>query len=101
MADEDVIQANTSQEESMTREETVHVLMQENASYQPSTNFDLFTNPAYGTDIAIAPEIPTEINIAYQHMYSSQQSSNSDNMNIPSSGLATLQRRDSLVSDES
>ena len=90
-ADEGVIQANTLQEENMTQlcEETVHVQMQENALYQPSTNFVLFANPAYGTDIAIAPEIPTEDNIAYQRTCSSQQGSNSDDINISSSGLAS------------
>ena len=89
IADESVAQANTLQEESMICEETaIHVQMQKNTSYQPSTSFVCFNNPAYGTDVAIAPEIPTEDNIAYQHTCSSQQSSNSDNMNISS---ATLQ----------
>ena len=107
MADESVIQDNTLQEKTMTCDETVHnIQMQENAMYQPSTiaNFVLFNNPAYGTDIAIAPEIPAENNIAYQHTCSSQQSSNSDDMNSSSSGLATLQcRSDSLINipDES
>jgi polynucleotide 5'-kinase involved in rRNA processing len=50
--DEIIIQAHTLEEESMTHEETpVHVQMQENASYQPSTNFVFVANPAYGTDI--------------------------------------------------
>jgi hypothetical protein len=92
----------------MTREETpgpVHVQMQENASYQPSTNFEFVANPAYGTDIAIAPEIPTEDNIAYQRTCSSQLSgSNPDNIS-QSSGLQLAipspPRNDSLVSDES
>ena len=106
VVDESVVQDNTLQEESITRDETVHIQMQENATYRPSTiaNIVLFSNPAYGTDIAIAPEIPTEDNIAYQHTCSSRQSFNSDNMNSFSSGLATLQRHnDSLidVSDES
>ena len=48
------------------------VRMQENVSYQPSTNFIFATNPAYETDIAIAPEIPTEENVAYQHMCGDQ-----------------------------
>ena len=48
------------------------VRMQENVSYQPSTNFIFATNPAYETDIAIAPEIPTEENVAYQHMRGDQ-----------------------------
>jgi hypothetical protein len=39
----------------------------ENVSYQPSTRFSLERNPAYGTDIAIAPEIETTQNIAYEH----------------------------------
>ena len=102
--DESIIQDYTLEKESTTREETVHVQMQENASYQPlaNTNFVLFTNPAYGTDIAIAPEIPTEDNIAYQRTRmcstSSQLSSHTDNTSS-SSELAT-QRNDSLVSDE-
>ena len=104
--DESIIQDYALEKESTTREETVqcHVQMQENASYQPmaNTNFVLFANPAYGTDIAIAPEIPTEDNIAYQRTcmcsISSQLSSHTDNTSS-SSELAT-QRYDSLVSDE-
>ena len=38
----------------------------ENVSYQPSTRFSLERNLAYGTDIAIAPEIETAANIAYK-----------------------------------
>ena len=64
-----------SGEESTTCAE---VRMQENASYQPSTKFVLIANPAYGTDIAIAPEISTEDNIAYQHMCNDQLRSNAD-----------------------
>jgi hypothetical protein len=46
--DESVIQVHTLEEESMTHEETpVHVKMQENASYQLSTNFDFVANSAY------------------------------------------------------
>ena len=41
--------------------------MQENASYQPSTNFDFATNPAYVIGVAIIPEIPTEDNVAYMY----------------------------------
>ena len=89
IADESVIQPNTLEKESTTcdSEETAHVQMQENTSYQPSTNFVYFNNPAYVTNnIAIAPEILTEDNSAYQHTCSSQQRSNSDNniMNISS-----------------
>ena len=40
--------------------------LQENVSYQPSTNFTFATNSAYGADIAIAPEIDTEGNMAYE-----------------------------------
>jgi hypothetical protein len=41
----------------------------ENVSYQPSTRFSLERNPAYGTkNIAIAPEIETSTNIAYEHI---------------------------------
>jgi hypothetical protein len=41
----------------------------ENVSYQPSTRFSLERNPAYGSkDIAIAPEIETSTNIAYEHI---------------------------------
>ena len=54
-----------------TEESTIctGVTMQENESYQPSTNFDFTANPAYETDIAIAPEIPTEDNVAYQYQH--------------------------------
>ena len=38
-----------------------------NALYQPSTNFNFERNSAYGTDVAIAPEIQTSKNIAYEH----------------------------------
>jgi hypothetical protein len=44
----------------------------ENVSYQPSTRFSLERNPAYGTNIAIAPEIETSANIAYEHKVLSQ-----------------------------
>ena len=40
--------------------------LQENVSYQPSTKFTLATNLAYGADIAIAPEVETERNMAYE-----------------------------------
>ena len=41
--------------------------MQQNSSYLPSTNFSgITTNPAYGTNVAIAPEILTEMNEAYE-----------------------------------
>lgn len=41
--------------------------LQENVSYLPSTSVShLTTNPAYGTNIAIAPEILTEQNKAYE-----------------------------------
>ena len=41
--------------------------MQQNSSYLPSTNVsDLAVNPAYGTNVAIAPEILTEQNEAYE-----------------------------------
>ena len=43
----------------------VHIRMDENSAYQPSTNFLFATNPAYGTNIGIAPEIETEENAAY------------------------------------
>ena len=38
-----------------------------NVSYQPSTNFNIESNSAYGTNVAIAPEIQTSENIAYEH----------------------------------
>ena len=42
------------------------IQMQDNHSYQPSTTFsDFAANPAYGINIAIAPEIFTEQNEAY------------------------------------
>ena len=38
-----------------------------NVSYQPSsTCFNIERNPAYGTDIAVAPEIETSENITYE-----------------------------------
>ena len=39
----------------------------ENVSYQPTTSFSQERNPAYGTNVAIAPEIETSENIAYEH----------------------------------
>ena len=42
----------------------------ENVSYQPSTRFSPERTPAYGTDIAIAPETGTRANIAYEHTVS-------------------------------
>ena len=42
------------------------------ASHQPSTRFSLETNLAYGTNIAIAPEIEASNNIAYEHTVLSQ-----------------------------
>lgn len=38
-----------------------------NVSYQPSTSFNFQRNSAYGTNVAIAPEIETTENIAYEH----------------------------------
>ena len=96
--DEGIIQAHTLEEESITCAE-VQVQIEDNASYLPSTNFIFAANPAYGTDVAIAPEIPTEDNIAYQHACSSQLSSNPDD-NTSSSSRAATQRNDSLVSNE-
>ena len=83
------------EEESITCAE-VHVQMQGNASYQPNTNFVFAANPAYGTGIAIAPEIPTEENIAYQHTCRSGQPSSDPDDNI----FSATQHNDSLVSDE-
>ena len=40
--------------------------MKANESYE-TTNAHLVRNPAYGTNIAIAPEIATEENVAYDH----------------------------------
>ena len=50
----------------------------ENVSYQPRTRFSLERNPAYGTDIAIAPEIETGANIAYQSNVQSLPTTNPD-----------------------
>ena len=50
----------------------------ENVSYQPSTRFSLERNPAYGTDIAIAPEIGTRANIAYKSNVQSLSATNPD-----------------------
>ena len=38
-----------------------------NVLYQPSTRFQLERNPAYNTNVAIAPEIETSENVAYEH----------------------------------
>ena len=46
-----------------------------NVSYQPSTNFDFERNPAYRTNVAIAPEIETHENIAYEHSESNNRAS--------------------------
>ena len=46
-------------------EEDVCIRMDENSAYQPSTNFSFARNPAYGTNVGIAPEIETEDNAAY------------------------------------
>ena len=49
---------------------SLEVQMQENSSYHPSTTFsDFAPNPAYGTNIVIAPEILTEQNEAYMYQY--------------------------------
>ena len=50
----------------------------ENISYQPSTRFSLERNPAYGTDIAIAPEIETNASIAYKSNVQSLPATNHD-----------------------
>ena len=50
----------------------------ENVSYQPSTRFSLERNPAYGTDIAITPEIETDANIAYKSNVQSLPATNPD-----------------------
>ena len=42
--------------------------MEENQSYQPSTNFIFVTNSSYGTNVAIAPDISTQENVAYNRM---------------------------------
>ena len=42
------------------------IRMQENCVHRPVTNFIFTINQAYGNNIAIAPEIETENNIAYQ-----------------------------------
>ena len=48
-------------------ESRVPEIIQENISYLPSTSVShLAANPAYGTNIAIAPEILTEENEAYE-----------------------------------
>ena len=50
-----------------------------NVSYQPSTNFSPERNPAYGTNVAIAPEINTSENIAYEHSDSNNIASSTGN----------------------
>ena len=50
----------------------------ENVSYQPSTRFSLERNPAYETDIPIAPEIETDANIAYESNIQSLPTTNPD-----------------------
>ena len=46
-----------------------------NVSYQPSTNLNFERNFAYGTNVAIAPEIETSENIAYEHSESNNAAS--------------------------
>ena len=47
-------------------EEDVCIRMDENSAYQPTdASFSFGRNPAYGTNVAIAPEIETEQNAAY------------------------------------
>ena len=43
----------------------VRIRMNENSAYQSSTNFSLARNPAYGTNVDIAPGIETKENAAY------------------------------------
>ena len=39
------------------------------SDFKPNTNFDVERNLAYGTNIAIAPEIETSENMAYEHTH--------------------------------
>ena len=63
----------------------------ENVSYQPSTNFSLEKNPAYGTNVSIAPEIETSENIAYEH-------SESNNTNETRVSQSSITSPDAVVS---
>ena len=63
-------------------ESRVPEIIQENISYLPSTSVSHFAaNPAYGTNIAIAPEILTEQNEAYKSKQKPIEKTNS-NTNI-------------------
>ena len=65
---EDVNSVEVNVKVSAAKEHSIdmRVRMQENSSYQLSNNFVYANNPAYGTNIANAPEIPSNDNIAYQ-----------------------------------
>ena len=69
--------------------------MQQNNSYLPSSttpNFsDLAANPAYGTNIAIAPEILTEQNEAYQpRSCDRQMMTQAHSSNCTTSGMSLI-----------
>ena len=66
-------------------ENDIGIRMLENESYQPSlvSSITLDQNPAYETNVAIAPEIETEENIAYQHNLNVTESIN-DSVEQPS-----------------
>ena len=60
-----VITTELTDVEDQVNEPRMNIMV--NVSYQPSsTCFNIERNPAYGTDIAVAPEIETSENIAYE-----------------------------------
>ena len=75
----------TNEMESSTAENDTGIRMFENESYQPSlvSSITLDQNSAYGTNVATAPEIETEENIAYQHNLNVTESIN-DSVEQPS-----------------
>ena len=65
-----VVTRNENENENSESDVTcTEIRMLENELYQPSlvASITLGQNPAYATNVAIAPEIETEENIAYQH----------------------------------
>ena len=59
-----VITTELTDVEDQVNEPRMNIMV--NVSYQPSTCFNFERNPACGTDIAVAPEIETSENIAYE-----------------------------------
>ena len=88
----------TNEMESSTENDT-GIRMSENVSYQPSlvSSITLDPNPTYGTNVAIAPEIETEENIAYQHnLYGTNITNGSVELHSDNSSCADEARSNGL-----